>query len=88
MKLRITQTGMQSYSGLLGDTWFVDGLSATEMTEQQCAYVRSFFAVEEVADEQPTSDQSEGKNVELGGKMSVVAGEQETAADAQSKGGQ
>ena len=86
MKLRVTQSGMQSYSGLLADVWFVDGVSATDVNEQQLAYVKSLFECEAITDEQNNAEQ-EGEVVELGGKAVSTVGEPEPQNEIETEGG-
>ena len=93
MKLRVTQSGMQSYSGLLADVWFVDGVSATDVNEQQLAYVKSLFECEAITDEQNNAEQEgevveqEGEVVELGGKAVSTVGEPEPQNEIETEGG-
>lgn len=88
MKLRITQAGMQSYTGLLADVWFADGVATTDMSEQQIAYVRSLFEVEEVSEE--PAEKPEGEVVELGGKATAVVGDEQPEPEpvVESEGGE
>jgi hypothetical protein len=48
MKLKIVQTGYESFTGLLGDVKFEDGVSVKDTTPEQYAYIRAMFVVEEV----------------------------------------
>ena len=45
MKIRIVQTGYETFTGLLGDVKFEDGVSIADVSEQQAAYVGSMFVV-------------------------------------------
>jgi hypothetical protein len=61
MKIRIVQHGFESFSGLLGDVRFEDGLSVSEVNAQQADYVRAMFVTEivEVAEgEQAAADEA------------------------------
>lgn len=64
MKIRIVQTGYETFTGLLGDVKFEDGLSVIDVSNEQFAYVRSMFIVEEVQGEdqgeEVTSEGQEG----------------------------
>jgi len=43
MKIRIIQVGFETFTGLLGDVHFQDGVSVADVSEQQAAYVRAMF---------------------------------------------
>lgn len=45
MKIRIVQTGYETFTGLLGDVKFEDGVSVADVTKQQMDYVGSMFVV-------------------------------------------
>jgi hypothetical protein len=45
MKIRIVQTGYETFTGLLGDVKFENGLSASDVSEQQAAYIGAMFVI-------------------------------------------
>lgn len=51
MKIRITQSGYESFCGLLGDVKFDNGVSVSDASEQQVAYVAAMFTTETFEDE-------------------------------------
>lgn len=58
MKIRIVQSGYETFNGLLGDVRFVDGESVHEVTAQQASYVSAMFTCEmvEAEAEAPQAD--------------------------------
>lgn len=48
MKIRIVQDGYQTFSGLLADVAFDDGVSVSAVNKHQHAYIGAMFTVEEV----------------------------------------
>lgn len=45
MKIRIVQSGYETFTGLLGDVKFEGGVSVREVSEQQAAYVGAMFII-------------------------------------------
>jgi len=77
MKVKLTQAGMEAYSGLLGDVVFQDGVSSTDLTAAQAAALMSIYVGEVVNADMP---ESVGNVVELAGTVSAVVGEPEVEA--------
>lgn len=65
MKIRITQLGFEAFTGLLGDVHFEGGVSVSDVSEQQAAYVRAMFVTEEVTPSEQEGSESTGKSAEL-----------------------
>jgi hypothetical protein len=88
MKIRIVQHGFESFSGLLGDVRFEDGLSVAEVNAQQADYVRAMFVTEivEVAEgEQPAAEEAvevEQVAAEQAVEVEQAAAEQDAQAEA------
>lgn len=59
MKIRITQSGYQTFTGLLGDVKFEGGTSVNEVSDQQAAYVAAMFTVESFSEEVTPSGQND-----------------------------
>lgn len=78
MKVKLTQLGMETYSGLLGDVVFQDGVSSTDLTSAQTAALLSIYVGEVMNDD---SSEPAGNVVELAGAASAVVGEPEVAAE-------
>lgn len=74
MKIRIVQAGYETFTGLLGDVKFEDGVSVKDVSAEQFAYIRSMFVVEEVAEEVVESD---GDTNPQGGEELTPEGQEE-----------
>jgi len=74
MKIRIVQAGYETFTGLLGDVKFENGLSVKDAAPEQFAYVRSLFVAEEVAEEVVESD---GDTNPQGGEELTPEGQEE-----------
>lgn len=57
MKIRIVQSGYETFTGLLGDVSFQDGVSKKDVSDQQAAYVGAMFTCESFEDEAPQEPQ-------------------------------
>ena len=75
MKIRIIQAGYETFTGLLGDVKFEDGVSVADVSAEQFAYVRAMFVVaEEVSEEVVESD---GDTNPQGGEELTPEGQEE-----------
>jgi predicted nucleotidyltransferase len=78
MKVKLTQAGMETYSGLLGDVVFQDGVSSTELSAAQVAALLSIYVGEIMNGE---DSEVAGAVVELAGAASAVVGEPEVETE-------
>ncbi len=58
MKIRIIQSGYETFTGLLGDVKFDNGVSVGQASEQQVAYVAAMFITETFEDSEADQDAS------------------------------
>lgn len=49
--IQLVEKEMQSFTGMLGDVYFVDGKSVTELTDQKVAFISAFHSIEHVTKE-------------------------------------
>ncbi len=54
MKLKVTQPGMEGYTGILGEVRFEDGVSISPVSKIQAQRIRSAFKVETEDGEDPS----------------------------------
>lgn len=59
MKIRIIQLGFETFSGLLGDVHFDNGVSVDEVSDIQAEYVRAIFVTENIEPEAAEQDPEE-----------------------------
>ena len=56
MKLKIVQSGFETYTGLLGDVTFTNGVSDRDLNAAEIANLTTLFAAELVADEEAVTE--------------------------------